>query len=224
MTAPRVVELAAVATRHDAYLVLTHHRTIVRVRAEPPGRAAAGDARSQALTRRRSAAASAAGCRFPVGHPAARRGLSGSGSRRRARWECSRSWAWAPSGGRGTPCHRSLDEHLSTPYAPYHAHDTLEPLTPGEAYELDIELWPACVVLPAGCRLALTVRGEDFERPTAAAAPASFVNPFRGSGPFHPHQRDGWAGVRVGWHAHLHGGGACVPYVLLSLIPDRDSE
>ena len=40
---------------------------------------------------------------------------------------------------------------------------TEEPV-PGETYQLDVELWPTCVVLPAGSRLALTVGGRDFER------------------------------------------------------------
>jgi len=32
---------------------------------------------------------------------------------------------------------------------------TEEPV-PGETYQLDVELWPTCVVLPAGSRLAGT--------------------------------------------------------------------
>src|SRR5690606_8890412 len=40
--------------------------------------------------------------------------------------------------------HRKLDPALSTPYRPYHPHDEMEPLTPGEIYELDIEIWPTC--------------------------------------------------------------------------------
>ena len=87
--------------------------------------------------------------------------------------------------------HRRLDASLSAPYRPYHTHDTAEPLTPGEVYALQVELWPTCIVLPAGYRLALTLQGKDFERATAAVQPASFVNPFRGSGPFtHTNRQD----------------------------------
>lgn len=37
--------------------------------------------------------------------------------------------------------HRKLDQAKSLPYRPYHTHDELQPLTPGEVYELDIEIW-----------------------------------------------------------------------------------
>ena len=46
--------------------------------------------------------------------------------------------------------HRKLDAHLSTQYRPYHAHDELQPLAPGVVVPLDIELWPTCIVVPAG--------------------------------------------------------------------------
>ena len=58
---------------------------------------------------------------------------------------------------------RELDDQRSTPYRPFLTHKTVKPLWPGEIYELDIEIWPACVVMPAGYRLALTVQGQDFE-------------------------------------------------------------
>jgi predicted acyl esterase len=59
--------------------------------------------------------------------------------------------------------HRKLDTELSTPWRPYHAHDEVQPLTPGEVYLLDVEIWPTSIVIPAGYRLALTVRGRDYE-------------------------------------------------------------
>ena len=59
--------------------------------------------------------------------------------------------------------HRRLDPERSEPYQPYHPHDRAEPLTPGEVYELDIEIVPTCIVVPAGWRIALTVRGKDYE-------------------------------------------------------------
>jgi hypothetical protein len=39
---------------------------------------------------------------------------------------------------------------LTLPYRPYHTHDEKQPLTPGEVYELDIEVWPTCIVVPKG--------------------------------------------------------------------------
>jgi uncharacterized protein len=61
--------------------------------------------------------------------------------------------------------HRKLDPHKSTPYRPYHSHDEIQKLQPGEAYRLQIELWPTCIVLPAGARIAVTIGGSDFARP-----------------------------------------------------------
>ena len=36
------------------------------------------------------------------------------------------------------------------------------PLLPGEVVTLDIEIWPTCIVAPAGYRIGLTVRGTDY--------------------------------------------------------------
>ena len=59
--------------------------------------------------------------------------------------------------------HRKLDQELTLPYRPYHPHDETWPLKPGEVVELDIEIWPTCIVVPRGYRLALTIRGKDYE-------------------------------------------------------------
>ena len=58
--------------------------------------------------------------------------------------------------------HRKLDPELSQPYRPYHAHDERQPLTPGERVEVQAELWPTSIVVPAGYRLAFTIRGRDY--------------------------------------------------------------
>jgi predicted acyl esterase len=58
--------------------------------------------------------------------------------------------------------HRKLDPHQSLPYRPYHAHDELQPLTPGEVVPLDLEIWPTSMVFPKGYRLMLTLQGHDF--------------------------------------------------------------
>ena len=80
--------------------------------------------------------------------------------------------------------HRKLDPRLSTEYRPYHTHDLREPLTPGKAYELDVEIWPTCIVVPVGYRIALSVRGKDYEHPGKGIRIKSFVNEMRGCGPF----------------------------------------
>ena len=59
--------------------------------------------------------------------------------------------------------HRKLDPKLSTPFRPYHTHDEIQPLVPGQPVELDVELWPTSIVVPKGYRVALTVRGRDYE-------------------------------------------------------------
>src|SRR5207249_4156737 len=58
--------------------------------------------------------------------------------------------------------HRKLDRVLTLPYRPYHAHDDRWPLVPGMPVELDIEIWPTCIVVPAGYRIALSVCGKDY--------------------------------------------------------------
>ncbi len=59
--------------------------------------------------------------------------------------------------------HRKLDPALSTPYRPYHRHDEEQPIAPGEIVEVDVEIWPTSIIVPSGYRLALTIRGKDYE-------------------------------------------------------------
>jgi len=59
--------------------------------------------------------------------------------------------------------HRRLDPAKSKPWQPFHTHDRVERLTPGQVYECDVEILPTCIVLPAGWRVALNVRGKDYE-------------------------------------------------------------
>src|ERR1044071_7754155 len=65
--------------------------------------------------------------------------------------------------------HRKLDVGRSLPYRPWHTHDELQKLTPGKQVELGIEIWPTCIVVPAGYRIALSIRGRDYEHDDAAA-------------------------------------------------------
>jgi predicted acyl esterase len=87
---------------------------------------------------------------------------------------------------------RKLDSEVSAPHRPYHTHDEAQPLTPGEVYELDVEILPTCIVIPAGYRIGLTVRGKDYEYPHAVASRLSnFKNDLTGCGPFlHNDPRD----------------------------------
>lgn len=82
--------------------------------------------------------------------------------------------------------HRRLDPELSLPYRPYHSHRERQPLEPGQVYELDIEVWPTSIVIPAGYRLGLSVRGNDYEYEgdLGEAKLSTFKNRLTGCGPF----------------------------------------
>lgn len=58
--------------------------------------------------------------------------------------------------------HRKLDEARSLPWRPWHSHDEVQKLAPGEVYPVEVEIWPTCLVFPKGWRLVLTVQGHDF--------------------------------------------------------------
>ncbi|MCP2091742.1 UNVERIFIED_ORG: putative acyl esterase [Paraburkholderia sediminicola] len=62
---------------------------------------------------------------------------------------------------------RKLDDARSLPYRPFYCHDEIQKLVPGEPVPLDIEIWPTSIAIPTGYRLAVTVRGRDFEYATA---------------------------------------------------------
>ena len=72
----------------------------------------------------------------------------------------------------------------SRPYRPWHTHDEEQPLKPGEPVELDIEIWPTSIVVPQGYRLALTVRGRDYEVDGRDIALPNAPYPMKGVGPF----------------------------------------
>jgi predicted acyl esterase len=118
--------------------------------------------------------------------------------------------------------HRKLDPRVSTEYRPYHAHDELQPLAPGVAVPLDIELWPTCIVVPAGYRLALTVRGRDYEWGKSTGARLSnFKNELTGCGPFlHDDPRDRTATVSGGVNI-LHTGPTQQSHILLPIVPAK---
>jgi uncharacterized protein len=114
---------------------------------------------------------------------------------------------------------RKLDPERSTPYRPYHTHDEIEQLEPGAVYELDVEIWPTCIVLPADFRIALTIGGRDFARPGSEDAAGPPV--FRGSGVWlHTDPDDRPAGV-FGGTTTIHMGPDTPSYLLLPIITTR---
>jgi predicted acyl esterase len=117
--------------------------------------------------------------------------------------------------------HRKLDRKLSLPYRPYHTHDEEQPLEPGKVYELDIEIWPTCIVVPKGYTIALAVRGKDYEYEGEAATLSNMKNPMRGCGPFmHDDETDRPPAI-FGGRAKLHAGPDRAAHVLLPVIPAK---
>jgi predicted acyl esterase len=113
--------------------------------------------------------------------------------------------------------HRKLDPERSQPSMPFHPHDEVEPLTPGEVYEVDVEIWATCIVLPAGYRLALTILGRDFDHGLEPAEVAGFE--MRGTGPFHhDHPEDRITAVFDN-QVTVYGGGDRASYLLMPEVP-----
>ncbi|MBI2199269.1 MAG: CocE/NonD family hydrolase [Candidatus Rokubacteria bacterium] len=121
--------------------------------------------------------------------------------------------------------HRKLDPALTLPYRPYHTHDERQPLTPGRVYELDVEIWPTSIVVPAGHRLALTVRGRDYEHPGGPGAGLAVLGDvFTGVGPFqHNDPRDRPPEI-FGKKVTLHCGRRRPSHLLLPIIPVRNGH
>ena len=118
--------------------------------------------------------------------------------------------------------HRKLDKKLSLPYRPYHTHDEKQPLKKGQTVELDIEIWPTCIVVPAGYRIGLSVRGKDYEYGGASGGKLSnFKNELTGCGPFlHNNPKDRPPAIFNGTTT-LHFSGGKAPYLLLPIIPPK---
>ena len=118
--------------------------------------------------------------------------------------------------------HRKLDPALSLTYRPYHTHDEIQPLTPREIYEVDVEVWPTCLVVPPGYRLALTIRGRDYVYPGGAGEGVGVLGRvFTGVGPFrHDDPRDRPAEI-FGGNVTLHAGPTQAAHLLVPVIPSK---
>jgi predicted acyl esterase len=118
--------------------------------------------------------------------------------------------------------HRRLDAAKTRPY---HPHNRVEPLTPGQIYECDVEILPSCIVVPAGWRVALTVRGKDYEY----TGPLSefgrqFHYATRGTGGMTHNDPDSRPQEIFGGRVTLHAGGAHAAYLLLPIIPTAEAR
>jgi predicted acyl esterase len=115
--------------------------------------------------------------------------------------------------------HRRLDPIKSKPYRPYHSHITKEPLKPGEIVELDIEIWPTCIVVPKGWRIGLTIQGRDYTSSNPPAQLSTLKNPMTGCGPFlHDDPRDRPREIFNG-RVTIHSGSERANTLLLPVIP-----
>jgi predicted acyl esterase len=118
--------------------------------------------------------------------------------------------------------HRKLDEKLTLPYRPYHTHDEEQKLAPGKVYEVDVEVWPTCIVVPKGFRLALSVRGNDYVFPGEPGEGVETLGKvWTGVGPFvHNDPRDRPPAV-FGGNVTLHAGPNRQAHLLLPVIPKK---
>ncbi|CDR06911.1 CocE/NonD family hydrolase [Streptomyces iranensis] len=113
--------------------------------------------------------------------------------------------------------HRRLDTDRSEPYRPVHSHDTIEFLVPGEPVDVDIEIWPTSIVVPAGYVLELGIGGRDYSNQGTEIENAMY--PTTGVGPFiHTDPEDRPAEI-FGGTVTLHFGPDVTSYLLLPAIP-----
>ena len=116
--------------------------------------------------------------------------------------------------------HRALDPAKTLRYRPYHSHQRSDPLTSGEVYQVDVEIWPTSIVVPSGYRLGLTVRGIDYRYEgelTEFAKTFHYAN--RGIGPFTHTDPDDRPSEIFDCRVTLHVGGETGSQLLLPVIP-----
>ncbi len=119
--------------------------------------------------------------------------------------------------------HRKLDPKLSLPYQPFHTHDELWPLVPDRPVELDIEIWPTCIVVPAGYRIGLSVRGKDYRFDGPPLEVPGAPHSLTGVGPFlHQEPANRPADIFRGTTT-LHFSASRQPYLLLPVIASGSS-
>jgi uncharacterized protein len=117
--------------------------------------------------------------------------------------------------------HRKLDPAKSLPYRPWHSHDEEWPLRPGEPVELDVEIWPTSIVVPPGYRLALNIRGRDYEVDGKDVGLPNAPYPMKGVGPFLHIDADDRPDSIFATRNTLHFAPGREPYLLLPIIPER---
>ena len=116
--------------------------------------------------------------------------------------------------------HRELDPDLSHFYRPYHRHHHRQLLEPGEIYEVDVEVWPTSIAVPAGYSIGLTIKGNDYHYDGELS---DFAKEFhyanRGIGPFvHDDPDDRPPDIFHG-SVTIHVGDQTDSHLLLPIVP-----
>jgi predicted acyl esterase len=114
--------------------------------------------------------------------------------------------------------HRKLDPQKTLPYRPYHTHDELQALTPNVPVDLDVEVWPTCIVIPKGFRFGVSIRGRDYESMGEPLSVPGFKYTLTGVGPFihdHPVNRPKEVFQNT---THIHFKEGEQPFILLPII------
>ena len=97
----------------------------------------------------------------------------------------------------------------------------MQPLTPGVPVDLDVEIWPTCIVVPPNYRVGLSVRGNDYRYDAPPLKVPGLWYEMTGVGPFR-HDHPGTVLREVfGAKVTLHFEPGRQPYVLLPIIPPR---
>jgi len=124
--------------------------------------------------------------------------------------------------------HRKLDARPFHRIRPYHTHRSgCSRSVPGEAVQLDVEIWPTSIVVPAGHRIALSVLGKrdyEWQRSTGARPSQISRDELRGCGPSCMMTRPHRPPEVFGGDNTLHAGPERESYVLLPVVPAKRRE
>jgi len=66
--------------------------------------------------------------------------------------------------------HRKLDPARSKPWQPYYTHDDKQPVKPGWVYDVDVEIWPTCIILPRASGWPWSSRARTSSAPARITA------------------------------------------------------
>jgi len=99
--------------------------------------------------------------------------------------------------------HRKLDKKLSLPYRPYHTHDERLLLKPGQIVQVQVEVWPTCMVFAKGHHIRLDIQPRDGV----------------GAAPYTHYSADYNTGINT-----IYTGGNTASYILLPVIPPESKR